>query len=271
MTSHPRTFDPSNGSARDLSTLFRCCSAGDSRARRSSSGSCHTRQLARRYERRGEIAEDLYQAASEGLIKAVDRYQPERGVSFMSYAEPMILGEIRRHFRDRTWRVHVPRSMEERAVRLARASAELSASRGADETMVIATHLGIEPGEIDDARLVLEAYRPRSLDAEYEREDGQRQTLGESVGEWDRGYEQVEDLVEFRRMLEKLGPRDREVLLLRVHFELTQAEIARRIGVSQMQASRILRKSIRTTTAPTPAPGATVGLPEQHCCARRSA
>ena len=118
--------------------------------------------------------------------------------------------------------------------------------------MVIATHLGIEPGEIDDARLVLEAYRPRSLDAEYEREDGQPQTLGESVGEWDRGYEQVEDLVQFRRMLEKLGPRDR-VLLLRVHFELTQAEIARRIGVSQMQVSRILRKSIRTTTAPTPA------------------
>jgi RNA polymerase sigma-B factor len=255
MTSHARTFGPSNGAARDLNTLFSCCSGGDARARETIIVRFlpHARRLARRYERRGETAEDLYQAASEGLIKAVDRYQPERGVSFMSYAERVILGEIRRHFRDRTWRVHVPRSMQERAVRLARASAELPASRGADETTVIATHLGIEPSEIDDARLVLEAYRPRSLDAEYEREDGQRQTLGESVGEWDRGYEQVEDFVEFRHMLEKLGPRDREVLLLRVHFELTQAEIARRIGVSQMQVSRILRKSIRTTTAPPPA------------------
>lgn len=254
MTSYARTLGPSNGSARDLSTLFSCCAAGDARARETIIVRFlpYARQLARRYERRGEIAEDLYQAASEGLIKAVDRYELDRGVSFMSFAGPMILGEIRRHFRDRTWRVHVPRSMQERAVRLARASAELPASRGVDERGVIATHLGIEPGEIDDARLVLEAYRPRSLDVEYERDDGQRQTLGESIGEWDPGYEQVEDFVEFRHMLEQLGPRDREVLLLRVHFELTQAEIARRVGVSQMQVSRILRKSIRTTTATPP-------------------
>ena len=255
MTSDGRMLGQGDGSARDLSTLFRRCSAGDARARETIIVRFlpHARRLARRYERRGETAEDLYQAASEGLIKAVDRYQPERGVSFMSYAERVILGEIRRHFRDRTWRVHVSRPMQERAVRLAHASTELAASRGADRTIVIATHLGIEPGEVDEARLVLEAYRPRSLDAEYEREDGQRQTLGESIGECDRGYEQVEDFVEFRHVLEKLGPRDREVLLLRVYFELTQAEIARRIGRSQMQVSRILRKSIRTTTATPPA------------------
>ena len=254
MTSHAHTLGPSNGSARDLSTLFSRCAAGDAQARETIIVRFlpYARQLARRYERRGEIVEDLYQAASEGLIKAVDRYQLERGVSFMCFAEPLILGEIRRHFRDRTWRVHVPRAMQERAVRLARASAELPATRGVDEKKVIATHLGIEPGEIDDARLVLEAYRPKSLDVEYERDDGQRQTLGESIGECDPRYEQVEDFVEFRHMLEQLGPRDREVLLLRVHFDLTQAEIARRVGVSQMQVSRILRKSIRTTTA-TPA------------------
>jgi RNA polymerase sigma-B factor len=255
MASHPRTLGPSEVAAHELSALFNRCSAGDGRARETIIVRFlpYARQLARRYERRGEAAEDLYQAASEGLIKAIDRYQPERGASFISYAEPVILGEIRRHFRDRTWGVHVPRAMQERAVGLARASSELPASRGADGTMVIAMHLGIEPGEVDEARLVLEAYRPRSLEAEYERDDGQRQTLREAMGEWDRGYEQVEDFVDFRHVIEKLGSRDREVVLLRLHLDLTQAEIARRVGVSQMQVSRILRKAIRTTVAATAA------------------
>lgn len=208
----------------------------------------YARQLARLYEGRGETAEDLYQAASEGLIKAVDRYQPERGVSFVSYARPVILGEIRRHFRDRTWRVHVPRTMQERALRVARASRELPARSGSDETTVIATHLGVEPGEVAEARGVLEAYRPRSLDVEYVGDDGRRLTLGESVGEYDPGYERVEAHVEFRRALERLGARDREVLLLRISCELTQDEIARRMGISQMQVSRIVRKSFATAS-----------------------
>lgn len=253
MVAHWRagTLKPSERWAGDFRPLLSRCKRGDARARETIIVSFlpYARQLARLYEGRGETVEDLYQAASEGLIKAVDRYQPERGVSFVSYARPVILGEIRRHFRDSTWRVHVPRSMQERAVRVARASRELPPRSGSDETTVIATHLSVEPREVEEARRVLEAYRPRSLDAEYMGNDGRVLTLGESVGEYDPGYEQVEAYVEFRHALEKLGARDREVLLLRISCELTQGEIAKRIGISQMQVSRILRKAIATATA----------------------
>lgn len=245
-------WEPRDPSARDLRTLFGRCSVGDVRAREMIIVRFlpYARHMARLYEGRGETAEDLYQAASEGLVKAVDRYKPDRGVSFVSYARPVILGEIRRHFRDRTWRVHVPRSMQERAVRVARAGRELPARSGSGEVAVIAKHLGVEAGEVEEARRVLEVYRPRSLDAEYEGDDGRRRTLGESIGEYDPGYEQVEAYVEFRHALETLGARDREVLLLRIGCGLTQDEIAERIGLSQMQVSRILRKCIAIATAP---------------------
>ena len=249
---HARTPARRGRSARDLRTLFSQSSAGDARAREAIivgflPFAC---QLARRYRGRGEPVEDLYQAASVGLIKAVDRYEPERGGSFVVYAAPTILGEIRRHFRDATWPLHVPRSVQERAGRVARAQEELRARSGSDPTTeVIARQLGLELGEVAETQGALKAYRPGSLDATYAAEDGQRRALSEIVGELDPEYERVETSVGWRHALRRLQPRERKVLLLRYGGELTQDEIARRIGVSQMHVSRILLNAAAAVAA----------------------
>ncbi|MGZ4330566.1 MAG: sigma-70 family RNA polymerase sigma factor [Solirubrobacteraceae bacterium] len=243
---HARTSVPRAGSARDLRTLFRRCSAGDARAREAIILRFlpYARRLARRYEGRGEPVEDVYQAASVGLIKAVDRYEPGRGESFVAFARPTILGEIKRHFRDTTWRVHVPRSVQERACQLTRAQDEIRATSGAKaSTEVIARHLGLELGEVAEAQGALQANRPGSLDVTDAVEDGQRLTLRETVGEFDSAYERLETSVGWGDALRRLHPRERKVLLLRFGGELTQDEIARRIGVSQMHVSRILRNA----------------------------
>lgn len=249
---HARTSARRGRSVHDLRTLFSRCSAGDARARDAIIVAFlpYARQLARRYRERGEPVEDLYQVASVGLIKAVDRYQPERGGSFIAYAAPTILGEIRRHFRDATSPVHVPRSLQERAGRVARAQDELRTRSGSDPTTeVIARHLGLEPGEVAEAQGALKAYRPGSLDATCAAEDGQQLALSEVVGEVDPEYERVETSVGYEHALRRLQPRERNVLRLRLGGELTQSEIARRIGASQMQVSRILRNATSALAA----------------------
>ena len=243
---HARTSVPRAGSAPDLRTLFTRRSAGDARAREAIILRFlpYARRLARGYEGRGEPVEDVYQAASVGLIKAVDRYDPERGESFVAFARPTILGEIKRHFRDTTWRVHVPSAVQERACQLARAEDEIRATSGANATReVIARHLGVELGEVAEAQGALQANRPGSLDASYAAEDGQPLTLRETIGEFDSAYERLETSVGWGDVLRRLHPRERKVLLLRFGGEFTQAEIARRIGVSQMHVSRILRNA----------------------------
>ena len=247
-----RTSVPRAGSARDLRTLFRRCSAGDARAREAIILRFlpYARRLARLYEGRGEPREDVYQAASVGLINAVDRYEPERGESFVAFARPTILGEITRHFRDTTWRVHVPRSVQERACQLTRAQDEIRATSGANApTEVIARHLGLELGEVAEAQGALQANRPGSLDATYAADDGQRLTLRETIGEFDSAYERLETSVGWGEVLRRLQPRERKVLLLRFGGEFTQDEIARRIGVSQMHVSRILRNAAAALAA----------------------
>jgi len=248
---HARTSVPRAGSARDLRTLFRRRAAGDARAREAIILRFlpYARRLARRYEGRGEPVEDVYQAASVGLIKAVDRYEPERGESFVAFARPTILGEIKRHFRT-TWRVHVPSAVQERACQLARAEDEIRATSGANaSTEAIARHLGLELGEVAEAQGALQANRPGSLDATYAADDGQPLTLRESVGELDSAYERVETSVGWGDALRRLQPRERKVLLLRFGGEFTQDEIARRIGVSQMHVSRILRTAAAALAA----------------------
>ncbi len=249
---HARMPEPGDGSAPDLRKLFSRCSAGDARAREAIILRFlpEARQLARRYAGRGEPVEDLYQAASVGLIKAVDRYEPARGVSFAAYARPTILGEIRRHFRDTAWRVHVPRSVQERAVQVSRAQDELLATAGSDtSTERIAGHLGLELGEVAEAQGALAASRHGSLDAPCAAEDDEPLVLRETVGELDSEYERVETSVRCGNALRRLHPRERKVLLLRFGREFTQHEIARHIGVSQMHVSRILRKAIAAVAA----------------------
>ena len=194
--------------------------------------------------RRGEPLDDIVQAASVGLIKAVDRYSPERGDAFAAYARPMIAGEIRRHFRDTTWGVHVPRPLKERAGRVARAKTEVASRSGSGANReAVAKYLDLEPQEVAEAECVLTAYWPASLDAPALARDGDGVLRQEVLASPESPYESVEVSIEIGRALRGLRRRDQTVLLLRLCCELSQDEIAGRIGVSQMHVSRILRSA----------------------------
>ena len=176
-------------------------------------------------------------------MKAVDRHDLTRG-SFLAFAEPTILGEIRRYFRDRTWPTRVPRSLQDRARRVASTQEELRARSGSDPTVeMIAEHLGLQPGEVAEARRALNAYQPGSLDATSAARDGRQLALKDTVGDLDPEYERVETFAGCVQALRGLEPRDCQVVLLRFGGELPQNEIAKRIGVSPMQVSRILHKA----------------------------
>jgi RNA polymerase sigma-B factor len=155
----------------------------------------------------------------------------------------VILGEIRRHFRDATWRVHVPRPARERAWEVSRAEKELKTASGSVKPEAIANYLGIAPGDVADARRALEAYSPRSLDSSYVAPDGDTLPLREAIAADDSVDERAELSVGIRRALLSLKPRDQKVLLLRLACGLSQSEIAHRVGLSQMQVSRILRNA----------------------------
>jgi RNA polymerase sigma-B factor len=250
--SHARTTADHDPSACDLGTLFSRCSAGDAQAREAIILRFlpYAHNLARRYTGRGEPVEDLCQAASIGLIKAVDRFEPEQCDSFVTFAHPTILGEIRRHFRDTTWRVHVPRSIQDRARHVSHAHEHLLTRSGSEPTMkMIATHLGLKLGEVAEAQGALKAYRPGSLDVTSKAEDGQRLALSETIGELEPEYERIDTRLGWGHALRKLQPRERNVLLMRFGSELTQTEIGRRVGVSQMQVSRILRAATGAVVA----------------------
>jgi RNA polymerase sigma-B factor len=245
---HARADDTS---ACDLSALFSRCSAGDRRAREKIILRFlpYARRLARIYDWRGEPIEDLCQAASVGLIKAVDRYSPEPGDGFLAYARPMILGEIRRHFRDTTWRVHVPRTVRQRAGAVLLAENEVRAATRSAKPEAIANYLGIGREELTETRRALAADSPRSLDASYMASDGHALPLGEVIGADELGYARVELSIGIRQALLTLKPRDQKVLLFRLAWEMSQDEIAGLVGLSQMHVSRILRKAGAALTA----------------------
>jgi len=249
---HECAVAPRDWPTYDLRTLFSHCAAGDARARETIILRFLplARRLARVYEGRGEPIEDLCQAASVGLIRAVDGYSPARGDAFTAYARPMILGAIRRHFRDTTWPLHVPRPMRERAGRVLHADRELGPNPGSPaEPEAVAAYVGITTEEVAEARRALQTYFPRSLDATQASRDGHELALRDLIGRQEPGFERVEVSVGFRRVLRGLGPRDQKVLLLRLACGLTQDEIAGRVGLSQVQVSRILRKTGAAVTA----------------------
>lgn len=203
------------------------------------------RQLARRYARGREPLEDLVQVASVGLVKAIDRFDVERKTSFSSYAVPTMLGELRRHFRDTGWALHVPRGMQERALEVEHAVEALSARHGrAPSPAEIGDYVGATPEEVLSAMGAHRAAEAVSLDAERGSEDGERATRGELIGAEDGGYELVEYGSAIAGTLQALPERDRLVLELRFAGDLTQTEIAARIGVSQMQVSRLMRRAL---------------------------
>jgi RNA polymerase sigma-B factor len=239
-------------SADDFPALLSRCKTGDARARETVILRFlpYARHLARRYAGRGQPLDDLYQAASVGLIRAVDKYEPERGDSFVAFATPTIIGEIRRHFRESAWCVRVPRTLQDRARRVAKVEEELRAKSARPPTMeLIANQLGVDPGEVVEARAALKAYWPASLDTAQEAEDGEPRALGNTLGKVDAEYERVETRIGLVAELPRLRPDERKAVLLRFGGEHTQSEIAGRLGVSQMQVSRLLRHACATMAA----------------------
>ena len=202
------------------------------------------RQLAARYQRREEPFDDIFQVACFGLVKAVDRFDVERGIAFSSYAVPTITGEIKRYFRDRAWAVRVPRDVQELALRVERVVGDLSGELGRQPSVdEVAGAIGIEPEQVLEGLQAASAYRASSLDAPRSA-DEDAGTLGDAIGTVENGYDAAEHRAVLRTLMRSLTLRERNVIRLRFEHDLTQAEIGERIGVSQMQVSRILRQSI---------------------------
>jgi RNA polymerase sigma-B factor len=198
------------------------------------------RSLAARYRATDEPYEDLVQVASVGLVKAVDRFDPARGSAFSSFAVPTILGELRRHFRDRTWAMRVPRDRQELYLRLERTRDELTMSLGRQPTLAeLAEQAVASEEEILQALELSAAYRAEPLEAADPDAEA-----GPMPGSIDDGYERAEDRAVLDTLLRTLAPPDAEIVLLRFHEDLTQDAIARRVGVSQMHVSRVLRRSL---------------------------
>jgi RNA polymerase sigma-B factor len=202
----------------------------------------YARHIARRYSNRGTTAEDFEQVAYVGLVKAVDHFDPERGTGFLGYATPMIVGEIKRYFRDATWSVHVPRHMQELTGALHKAAEALAPELGRAPTIAeLAARLGIETEEAVEALDASEAYHTASLDRPIGTQEDAA-CLGELLGHEDPGFELTVDREVLRGLVEELDERDKRILLLRFFRGLTQTEIGEELGISQMQVSRLIAR-----------------------------
>jgi RNA polymerase sigma-B factor len=203
------------------------------------------RALARRYQRTGEPFDDLFQVACLGLVKAIDRFDLSRDVAFSSYAVPTILGEIKRYVRDRTWSVRVPRGLQELALRVDKHVVELSSALHRQPTVAEIAHAAAATEEqVLEALQAAGAYRATSLQTPRPGEDEADDTLGDTLASTDQGFGLAEDRATLAQLLRAITPREREVLRLHFQDDLTQRQIGQRIGVSQMQTSRIIRHSI---------------------------
>ena len=202
------------------------------------------RRLANRYRHSSESQEDLEQVAYFGLIKAVDRYDPALG-PLARYAVPNILGELRRHFRDKGWAIHLPRSLQERVLEINRAADLLSGRLGRSPSPKdLAAHTGFSLEEVLEALDTASAYSPAALDAPRTNGDEDARTLGDTLGAEDERYEIIELGEAVAPSFSALPERERKILKLRFIDDLTQSEIAAEIGLSQMHVSRLLRRSL---------------------------
>jgi RNA polymerase sigma-B factor len=210
-------------------------------------------KLAKRYHRGREPLEDLQQVAFLGLVKAVDRFDPDVGTRFASFAIPTIVGELRRHFRDATWSIHVPRGMQEDMLRVRQATTDLSERLQRDPTISeLSEETGLDAEQIVEALQASDATEPSSLDGPLAGQDGEdSRTLGEALGDHDDGFDLVEHRTTIGPALRRLTERDRTMLLLRFAHDMTQSEIAARMGCSQMQVSRVLRRTLDQLSAQT--------------------
>jgi RNA polymerase sigma-B factor len=202
-----------------------------------------SRSLALRYRGASEPLEDLIQVANLGLVKALNGFEPERGTTFVAYAAPTILGELRRHFRDRVWQVRLPRMLQERTMLVQKAIASLSDELGRTPSVPqVAERLRLTEAEVLEALRADHVRRTLSLDIPRPTEEGEAVPMAEMVGSSEPGYDDVEAQLAANEA--NLNDREREVLRLRYEDHMTQAEIGLRIGVSQMQVSRIMRRGL---------------------------
>jgi RNA polymerase sigma-B factor len=206
--------------------------------------------LARRFTGRGESAEDLKQVATIGLIKAVDGFDPDRGVEFTGYAVPTIVGELKRHFRDKGWSMRVPRRLQELKLAIGNATTALTQELGRSPTVAdLATRLEISEDEVLEGLESANAYTAISLSTPVGSagagEDAGTE-IGDLLGDLDPAMARVEDRAALRPLIARLSERDRAILSMRFFQNMTQSQIAERIGVSQMHVSRLLSRTLAT-------------------------
>jgi RNA polymerase sigma-B factor len=209
---------------------------------------------ARHYRGCGHVPVDvLEQVAAIGLLNAIDRFDPERGIAFSSYAVPTIVGEVKRYFRDKGWAVRVPRELQERALLVEKAGEQLERERGRVATVEqIAQRIGVTAEQALEARLASRAHHGVSLDRPAGDGDDEAHTLGDGLGFTDPGFGRAESSMTFERLLSALDERQRTILRLRFREDLTQREIAERVGLSQMHVSRIIRQAVTQLHASAP-------------------
>ncbi|MBD0863620.1 SigB/SigF/SigG family RNA polymerase sigma factor [Gordonia sp. zg691] len=205
--------------------------------------------VARRFSERGEPIDDLRQVARIGLMHAIDRFDVERGNNFLAFAVPTVMGEVKRYFRDSTWSIRVPRRAQEASLNIAKASEELLQSLGrSPRPSELAEHLGIPVAEVIEGMVARSAYTASSIDAETSASaDGW--TLADTLGDDDERLELVEEFVTLQPALERLTDRERTILTLRFFKSMSQSEIARHVGISQMHVSRLLTRILENLRA----------------------
>lgn len=246
----PASLQPNRDRAREERILFTRLAQGQDPTVRDALVERYlplARQLARRYQRPEEPLDDLMQVAALGLVKAVDRFDVSREIAFSSYAVPTILGEIKRHFRDRTWSVRVPRDLQEMALKVERAVGDLTRELHRQPSVPeLAKHLAISEEAALEALQAAGAYHATSLDVPrggFDQDAGS-DTLADTIGDDDGSYDRAEDRATIDQLMRSITPREREVLKLRFEQDMTQAEIGEVIGVSQMQVSRLIRQAV---------------------------
>ncbi len=201
------------------------------------------KNIAHRYSGRGQSHEDLVQVASLGLVNAVNRFDLDKGRDFLSFAVPTMLGEVRKHFRDRGWDVRVPRSLQENYLALKTARSSLTQTLGREPTVPeLAGHLAVEPDDIAQIVAAGDSYQSASLDA-VTSPDGT--ALGDTLGDYDAALDGVDNHETLRPALLSLSERERAIILYRFFGGLTQSEIAEKVGLSQMHVSRLLAQSLK--------------------------
>jgi RNA polymerase sigma-B factor len=213
------------------------------------------RSIAYRYAGRGEQLDDLEQVASVGLIKAIERFDLDREVELMTYVFPTVVGELKRHFRDRGWSVTVPRRLKELHYRLSRLIEELTATLGRSPTIAeLAQEAGVEEEEVVEALEVGRAYASRSLTRQLDSDDGIGAELIDLIDDEERGYEAAENRELLASGLKTLDDRERRIVQLRFVDGLTQSQIAVEIGISQMHVSRLIRRALEKLSEEIEAP-----------------